>query len=189
MTAIEKVHAKLRKEVTENPPWLLTYLTSNRFILYTCIFTVMFLTPNTYYVFHSFCVFLSPYREIASAGVALIIASAIMIYTLRKNQNQALFFAWFEVSISVYYYVMTIVRSDEPYALWGLIPALSFALILPYSVRGYANEIRVPDDEPDLVSIKELEKYMDENPTDKPSDYWNKKKFPDLTPKSDDGGN
>lgn len=101
---------------------------------WAAIVTVVFLAPNTYYVYHSFSVFQSPYREIASAGVSLIIAGGILIYTLRKNFKVAKYYTLFEVSISTYYYIRTIGFD------WGLIPALGFTLILPISVYYYSRE-------------------------------------------------
>src|SRR6478736_8168944 len=50
--------------------FLLNFIRSNRFILYVAIFTVLFLSPNTYFVYYSLSIFSSPYREIASGGVA-----------------------------------------------------------------------------------------------------------------------
>lgn len=101
---------------------------------WAAIFTVIFLSSNTYYVYHSFSVFASPYREIASAGVALIVAASMLIYTLRKNFRVAKYYTIFEVSISAYYYINTIGWD------WGLIPALGFTLILPISVYYYSRE-------------------------------------------------
>src|ERR1700748_143707 len=116
---------------------LLEFIKSKKFILYVAMFTVIFLTPNSYYVFYSFCVFKPIYREIVSAGVAIIIAASIMIYTVRKNAKMANYYAWFEVSISAYYYISTIGWN------WGLIPALSFAIIMPVSVKNYAKELDI----------------------------------------------
>jgi hypothetical protein len=132
---------------------LLNYLKSNIFVLYVAIFTVVFLAPNTYYVYYSFCVFKSPYREIASLGVSLIVAASIMIYTLRKNYKVAKYYSLFEVSISAYYYASTIGWD------WGLIPALGFTLILPISVYHYTleidkNEPSKNNDENDLLKTE-----------------------------------
>jgi hypothetical protein len=113
---------------------MLNQIKSNSFMGWAAIFTVLFLTPNTYFVYHNFSVFVSPWREIASLGVALIIASGIMIYTLRKNFRVAKYYTLFEVSISAYYYINTIGWD------WGLIPALGFTLILPISVYYYSRE-------------------------------------------------
>lgn len=114
---------------------LLEFLKSNAFILYVALFTVVFQSPNTYYVYHSFSVFASPYREIASAGVAIIVSASIMIYTLRKNFFVAKCYSIFEVGIASYYYIDTIGWQ------WGLIPAFGIALIIPISVYYYTNEI------------------------------------------------
>lgn len=114
---------------------LLTFLKSQPFVLYVAIFSVLWLSPNTYFVYHSFSVFISPWREIASAGVALIVASGIMIYTIRGNNKVASYYCWFEISISAYYYIDTIGWD------WGLIPAMSFCLMLPISVKYYTKEL------------------------------------------------
>lgn len=148
----------------------LQFLRSNRFVLYVAIFTVLFLAPNTYFVYYTFSVFISPWREIASAGVALIIASAIMIYTIRKNEQVALHFAYFEVMVSSYYYIDTLGLD------WALIPALGFAIILPYSVSKYTKELDFHRTEEPPVKIPDqvIEKFMDENPETKPptTKYW-----------------
>lgn len=114
---------------------LLDRIKSDIFMLYAAIFTVAFLAPNTYYVYYSFCVFASPWRELASAGVSCIVAASILIYTLRKNFRVAKYYSIFEVSISAYYYINTIGWN------WGLIPALGFTLILPVSIYYYSKEI------------------------------------------------
>lgn len=114
---------------------LLEFLKSNAFILYVAIFTVVFQAPNTYYVYHSFSVFSSPYREIAAAGVATIVSASIMIYTLRKNFFVAKCYSVFEVGIAFYYYIDTIGWD------WGLIPAFGISLIIPISVYYYTKEI------------------------------------------------
>lgn len=141
---------------------LLTFLRSNKFILYVAIFTVIFLAPNTYYVFHMFSVLLPPYREIASAGVALIVAASIMIYTLRKNYKVAKYYSFFEITISAYYYIVMIGWD------WALIPALSFTLMLPISVYHYTREIDV---NPDFDAMNE---YLDKEVKERPTNYLEK---------------
>lgn len=141
---------------------LLNFLRSNKFILYVAIFTVIFLAPNTYYVFYSFSVFVFPYREIASGGVALIVAASIMIYTLRKNYEVARYYSMFEVSISAYYYI-TMIGWD-----WGLIPALSFTVMLPVSVYHYTKEIDVDIDYTD----RKMNDWLEKNPDKRPTDYY-----------------
>lgn len=147
---------------------LLNFLKSNKFILYVAIFTVIFLSPNTFFVFYSFSVFVSPYREIASVGVSAIIAASIMIYTLRKNYRMALYYSYFEISISAYYYIAMVVGFN-----WGLIPALSFTLILPLSVYYYSKEIEIYRDEP---LREDVERWLENNPDKKPSDYPKEKR-------------
>lgn len=146
---------------------LLEFLRSNKFILYVAIFTVLSLAPTTYFVFYSFSIFISPFREIASAAVAMIVASSIMIYTLRKNYRVALYYSWFEVSISAYYYIAMVIGWD-----WALIPALSFTIMLPISVYHYSKEIDVNLNLEEDVKL--LEKWLEENPHSKPTDYFAK---------------
>ncbi len=146
----------------ENIP-LLNFIRSNRFILYVAIFTVIFLAPNTYYVFHSFSAFVSPYREIASAGVSMIVAASIMIYTLRRNFRVAKYYSIFEVSISAFYYI------DMIGLQWGLIPALSFTLMLPISVYHYTKEIDVG------ISPDEVDGFQNQNPEKRRTEFFEKK--------------
>lgn len=147
----------------ENIP-LLNFIRSNKFILYVAIFTVLFLSPNTYFVFHTLSIFISPYREIASAGVALIVAASIMIYTLRKNYMVAQYYSWFEISISAYYYI------DMLGVSWKLIPAISFTLMLPLSVYYYTKEIDVNID----FDSNAMDQWLENNPTKTPSDFYRK---------------
>jgi hypothetical protein len=144
---------------------LLDFLKSTKFILYVSMFTVLFLAPNTYYVFHKLSVFTSPYREIASAGVALIVASAIMIYTLRKNFEVARYYSIFEVLISGYYYIDMLGLS------WDLVPAMGFTLMLPVSVFYATKEI---DASPKFTQ-KEMDEYLEANRYHRPSDFFDKK--------------
>lgn len=149
----------------ENIP-LLNFIRSTKFILYVAILTVIFLAPNTYYVFYSFSIFDSPYREIASVGVSLIVAASIMIYTLRRNYRVAMYYSIFEITISAYYYIAMVVGWD-----WGLIPALSFTLILPISVYNYTRELDVELD----YDNPDVERWQENNPTKRPSEYLRKK--------------
>jgi hypothetical protein len=145
--------------------YLLNFIRSNRFILYVAIFTVVALSPTTYFVYHSLSIFIFPYREIASAAVALIVAASIMIYTLRKNYRMARYYSLFEIVISGYYYANTIGWD------WSLIPAIGFTLVLPISVYHYTKEIDVDVnyDDPELLA------WMDKNPGKRPSEYIRKK--------------
>jgi hypothetical protein len=142
----------------------LEVLKSNRFILWVAIFTVIFLAPNSYFVYWTLSVFTSPYREIASAGVAIILAGSIMIYTVRKNIEVAQYLAYFEVMIAAYYYISTIGID------WPLIPGLGFAMILPYTLSQYAKEIDID------VDKRELLKFMDNNPKATPEDFFKAQK-------------
>lgn len=159
---------------------------STRFIFYATLFTVIALTPNTYYVFYDLSAFIHPYREIFSAWVALIIAGSIMIYTLRKNAQVAVRFFYFEVTISMYYYIIILGWS------WALIPAFGFAFMMPYSLSKYTKEL--PDAEPEEPKAKymqdlrdnapeelkqaqenyekQINDFMNRNPTKKPNEYW-----------------
>jgi hypothetical protein len=139
---------------------LLNFLRSNRFILYVAIFSVLCLSPNTYYVFHQLSVFIHPYREIFSGLVASLVAASIMIYTLRKNFKVAKYYSIFEVSISAYYYI------DMLGWDWRLIPAFSFTLMLPVSVFYYTKEIDV-----DTENI-EVTRWLERNPGKRPSDFY-----------------
>jgi hypothetical protein len=142
----------------------LEILKSNRFVLYVALFTVLFLAPNTYYVYYSLSVFSPVYREIASAGSALILASAIMLFTVRKNMQVALYLALFEVMIASYYYISTIGLN------WALIPGIGFACILPYTLSKYAKEIDID------VNSRALIEFMDKHPEKKPEDFFKGKK-------------
>ena len=144
---------------------LLDFLKSTRFILYVAMFTVIFLSPNTYYVFHKLSVFTSPYREIASAGVALIVASSIMIYTLRRNFEVARYYSFFEVLISGYYYIDMLGLS------WDLVPAMGFTLMLPISVFYYTKEI----DTSKRFTQQEMDEYLEKNRHKRPTDFLEKK--------------
>ncbi len=123
------------------PSALEIFLRSRHFILCVVLFSVCFLTPNTYFVYFGFMEkFISPWREIASAGVAFLVASGIMIYTVRGNKTVASYYAWFEISISAYYYMTTIGWN------WGLIPAFSFVFMLPISLKNYTGELEIERD-------------------------------------------
>lgn len=148
----------------ENIP-LLNFIRSNRFMLYVAMFTVIALAPNTYFVFHAMSVFKPIYREIASAMVALIVASSIMIYTLRKNLRVAMYFSLFEILIGAYYYISTIGLG------WALIPAAAFVLIQPVSVYFYAKEINVDID----YNNPDLQRWLEQNPSKRAQDYFLKK--------------
>ncbi len=117
---------------------LYKYLKSNKFILYVAMFTVLSLAPTSYFVLYSFSAFISPYRELSSASGALIIASAIMIFTVRKNVKMAMFFSCFEMIFGYFYYIYMVVGWD-----WPLIPALAYATVMPLSVYYYTSEIEV----------------------------------------------
>lgn len=159
MVESKRIHYTVNMK--ENIP-LLNFLRSNKFILYVAIFTVIVLAPNTYYVFHKLSVFISPYREIVSGGVALLVAASIMIYTLRKNFEVAKYYSMFEVGISAYYYV------DMLGYDWRLIPAFMFTLMLPVSVYGYTKEIDVDINQDD----EQMNKWLEANPDKRPTDYY-----------------
>ena len=143
---------------------LLNFLKSTKFILYVAFFTVLFLAPNTYFVYYLFSRFVSPWREIAGIGVALIVAASVMIFTLRNNRRATLIFAGFEILVSGFYYVEMIGWD------WPLIPAMGFTFILPYSVYCYSKEI----DNSLAPPNESLEDWMDRNPGRRPSEYSGK---------------
>jgi hypothetical protein len=120
------------------------FLRHRDFILCVAIASVIWLTPNTYFVYFSFMEkhFASPWMEIAASGVSLIVASGILIYTLRGNMRVANYYMWFEISISSFYYITTIGWD------WALIPAFSFVFMLPISLKHYTVELNknVSDD-------------------------------------------
>lgn len=109
---------------------------SDRFLLWISIFASLLLSANTYFVYHEVSRFTDVWREIVSAGVAVILTGFILVYTIRKNLKAAKFFAYFEVLISAYYYIMTIGWD------WPLIPAFGFTLILPSSLYYASKEIQ-----------------------------------------------
>lgn len=112
------------------------FLRSREFLLCAAIFSVLFLTPATYFVYWSMLPEFAPiWREIASAGVALLVASGLMIYTVRGNKPVAGYYMWFEISISSFYYITTIGLG------WALIPAFSFVFMLPLSLKHYTDEL------------------------------------------------
>jgi hypothetical protein len=75
------------------------------------------------------------WRELISGGLALIVSSGILIYTMRGNMKVANYYMWFEISISSFYYIITIGWS------WWLIPAFSFVFMLPVSLKHYTAEL------------------------------------------------
>jgi hypothetical protein len=115
---------------------LVDFLRSQAFVLYVAIFSAIFLAPNTYFVFYHFSAFKPFWRELAALTVSLLIVCSILIYTVRKNHTVANYFAWFEISVSIYYYLVIVGARG-----WDLIPTLSFALMLPYALKGYSKEI------------------------------------------------
>ena len=152
---------------------LLNFLKSTKFILYVAFFTVLFLAPNTYFVYYLFSRFVSPWREVAGVGVALIVAASVMIFTLRNNRNATLIFALFEILVSGFYYVEMIGWN------WPLIPAIGFTFILPYSVYCYSKEISKtsePERRPlhEYKTVEEMERWMDQNPEKRPSNFITK---------------
>lgn len=122
---------------------IISFFKSTEYKLYMTLFTVAALTPNVFYVFHSFSVFQPIWRVLFSGMVALIVAGSIMNYTLDKNIRVARYYMLFEVSISAFYYITTIGWD------WGLIPAFSFTLMLPLSLEGYASDTEKKSETPD----------------------------------------
>lgn len=170
----------------------LELIKSNRTAFYLALFTVCCLAPLTFFVHYSFSQFSQPYKEIVSGMIALIIAGAIMYFTVKINKPVAMNFAYFEVMVATYYYITNLGWS------WALIPALGFAVILPYSVAKYTDEIErtlnsevpgtnkiITSEAPqELKDIQEkfnadkkiyedqVNKFMDKNPDKPPSDFF-----------------
>ena len=161
-------------------PRLLLFMQSLPFMFWVAIFTTILLSPNTYFVYYSISQFVSPWREGFSGGVALVLAASIMFYTLRGNIKMASYFAYFEMSISAYYYI-TWIGLD-----WALFPALAFTLMLPTSLKWYAKDAielqakeevaEVATPEPLVVvrppNEKELNEIMDKHPNFEPPVDW-----------------
>jgi hypothetical protein len=146
----------MKEEIPE-----LRILRHNRFIVYVAFFTVLSMTPNTFYVFNSFCVFQEPYRTFFSGAVALIVAFFIMLFLARKNLKVSMVFAIAEIIISGYYYVTTLGLTH------GLIAASVFVIILPYAVGKSTKEIdRDVNYEDDSIN-----NFLDNNPLKRPSDF------------------
>lgn len=131
----------------------LELLRSDRFILWVAIATLPLFSSNTYYVYNKISVLNEPYRNIVSLGVALVLASFIMIYTLRKNFTMAKYYSYFEALISAYYYIYTIGYD------WALLPAFGFTLILPASLYYCSREI----DKDSTNQSKELQEIQEHN--------------------------
>lgn len=166
---------------TFNRPQLLDYMQSLPFMFWVAMVTTVLLAPNTYFVYYSISQFISPYREIAAAGVALVLSASIMFYTLRGNIKMASYFAWFEMSISAYYYT-TWIGLD-----WGLIPAYSFTLMLPTSLKWYAAEVLVPTEPAEPIVVvrppneQELNTIMNQHPDFNPPEDWPDKNLNDRS--------
>jgi hypothetical protein len=146
----------MKEEIPE-----LRILRHNRFIVYVAFFTVLSMTPNTFYVFNSFCVFQEPYRTFFSGAVALIVAFFIMLFLARKNLKVSLIFCAAEIIISGYYYITTIGLKH------GLVAASVFVIILPYAVSQSTKEI----DRKVIYEDDSVNKFLDNNPTKRQSDF------------------
>lgn len=151
----------------------LQLLKSNRFVLYVALCTVIAIAPNTYFVYYTLSIFSSPYREIFSAWIALVLSFSIMLYTVRKNIEVATYLGYFEVVIAGYYYINKIGFD------WPLIPGIGFACILPYTLTQYAKEIEIDTEtrakikfKSDKLSDPELLDYMNRNPKSTPEEFF-----------------
>lgn len=135
------------------------FLRSRTFILCVALFSVLWLTPNTYWVYYSMMNKFSPgWRELVSGGMALIVASGILIYTIRGNTKVANYYMWFEISISSFYYIITIGWD------WWLIPAFSFVFMLPVSLKHYTSELNKDMEgapAPDILAMKTMQAELD----------------------------
>lgn len=113
------------------------FLRHRDFILCVAIFSVIWLTPNTYWVAHSLLKTYAPFwRELTAAGAAILVASGIMIYTLHGDMKRANAYMWFEIGISSYYYIITLCSEG-----WdsSIIPAFMFVFMLPISLKNYTS--------------------------------------------------
>jgi hypothetical protein len=96
------------------------------------------------------------WRELASAGVALLVASGILIYTLHGDIKIANYYMWFEISVSAFYYAVSIGWD------WWIIPAFSFVFMLPVSLKHYTTKLNkakggVPEVTPKLNTLEAKE--------------------------------
>lgn len=134
---------------------MLKTLQHNNFALWLTMASVLFLSPNCFYVFHRIstehvdtnpALDIPALRIIQAIGVALLIAFAIVYYTVKKNKKVALGFAWFEFFISTcYYWISLMVTPDGIVWNWYFVPAMAFAIVLPWSVKSYADEINLEE--------------------------------------------
>lgn len=137
------------------------FLRHRDFILCVAIFSVIWLAPNTYYVYYSMMGSYDPiWREIVSGGVALLVVSGILIYTLDGDIKVANYYMWFEISMSSYYYITTIGWN------WGLIPAFSFVFMLPISLKHYTIKLNkdtglIEDDTLQIQFAKQIDVLID----------------------------
>ncbi len=123
---------------------LLEKLQDNNYALYFAIITCIALAPNSFYMFNSFSILPLDFffREIQAAIVALIISGSILYYTAKKNLEYASKFAYFEFFVSCcYYFESLIMTTGHPVFNWHIFPAIAFAYMLPWSVKGYAASI------------------------------------------------
>jgi hypothetical protein len=112
------------------------------FILCVAIISTLILAPNTYWVYHSMMKnFVPIWREIVSAVIAVVTVAGILIYTIRGNIRVANYYMWFEISMSAFYYIITIGWD------WWLIPAFSFVFMLPISLKHYTTELNKDKEE------------------------------------------
>jgi polyhydroxyalkanoate synthesis regulator phasin len=120
------------------------FLRHRDLMLVTALISTLILTPNTYWVYYSMMKNFAPvWREIISGFVALFgVTLGILIYTIRGNERVSYYYMWFEISISTFYYIITIGWS------WWLIPAFSFVFMLPVSLKNYTSELNKDKDKP-----------------------------------------
>lgn len=109
---------------------------SDRFLFWVSVLASLLLSANTYFVYHEVSKFTELWKELVSAGVAVVLTGFILIYTMRKNLRAARLFACFEVLVSSYYYMSTIGLSKE------LFPAIGFTIILPLALYYASAEIQ-----------------------------------------------
>ncbi len=78
-----------------------------------------------------------------AAGVAFYISWSIVFFTMKGKQKIANGFAFFEMFISICYYWLRIMWNDagEFEMNFYIIPALSFAIVMPWSLKFYAGMV------------------------------------------------
>ncbi len=134
-------------ESSLSKPDLLTNITSNKTALYLTLSAVVVLFPNVFYVFYKVAGDMPiPGLQMAQALlVAVYISWSIVYFTLKGDTRTAVGFATFEMFISFFYYWLRLMYEHGHFEWnWYIIPAIAFAVFLPWSVKNYAGSIIKP---------------------------------------------